>query len=124
MGGVSGYICLGSGKKLIDAARDWAELGQEADNLKALGLSDDDLDIEIELWPDNALPMQVFMAMQTQWRIGMGGATGLDYSALPVVEDRLNVPKKRRAECFKGLQIIEREVLRVWSEAAKARQNG
>lgn len=68
--------------------------------------------------------MQVFMAMQTQWRIGMGGATGLDYSALPVVEDRLNVPKKRRAECFRGLQIIEREVLRVWSEAAKARQNG
>lgn len=68
--------------------------------------------------------MQVFMAMQTQWRIGMGGATGLDYSVLPVVEARLNVPKKRRAECFKGLQIIEREVLRVWSEAAKARQNG
>lgn len=68
--------------------------------------------------------MQVFMAMQTQWRIGMGGATGLDYSALPVVEDRLNVPKQRRAECFRGLQIIEREVLRVWGEAAKARQNG
>ena len=68
--------------------------------------------------------MQVFMAMQTQWRIGMGGATGLDYSVLPVVEGRLCVPKKRRAECFRGLQIIEREVLRVWSEAAKARQNG
>lgn len=64
------------------------------------------------------------MAMQTQWRIGMGGATGLDYSALPVVEDRLGVPKQRRAECFRGLQIIEREVLRVWGEAAKARQNG
>lgn len=68
--------------------------------------------------------MQVFMAMQTQWRIGMGGATGLDYSVLPVVEDRLGVPKKRRAECFKGLQMIEREVLSVWSETAKARQNG
>lgn len=89
-----------------------------------LGFTDDDLDIEIELWPENALPMQVFMAMQTQWRIGMGGATGLDYSALPVVEARLGVPKQRRAECFRGLQIIEREVLRVWGEAAKDRQNG
>ncbi|MFA9949159.1 DUF1799 domain-containing protein [Dentiradicibacter hellwigii] len=72
------------------------------------------MDIEIELWPENALPMQVFMAMQTQWRIGMGGATGLDYSALPVVEDRLKRPQKtRRAECFKGANYRARGAARL-----------
>lgn len=89
-----------------------------------LGLSDDDLDMQIELWPENLLPMRVFLAMQTQWRIGMGGATGLDYSALPAVEKRLGVRKKERGACFRGVQVIEREVLRVWGEAAKDRQSG
>ena len=56
---------------------------------------DEDLEVEVELYPENILPMQVFFAMQTQWRIGMGGATGLDYTALPVVEARLGVRQPR-----------------------------
>ena len=35
--------------------------------------------------------LNVFVAMSTQWRVGNNGATGLDYAALPVVEDRVGI---------------------------------
>lgn len=35
-----------------------------------------------EIWPDNVRSVNVFVAMSTQWRVGIAGASGLDYSAL------------------------------------------
>ena len=32
-----------------------------------------------ELWPDNAVAVNVFTAMSTQWNIGPGGAVGFLY---------------------------------------------
>lgn len=66
----------------------------------------------IDVFPENALALRLFSALQTQWRIGMSGATGLDYSVLPVVEQRCGVGKKERRDTFHALQVMEAEFLR------------
>jgi hypothetical protein len=76
------------------------ELAQESEQCKAR---------EEEIYPDNMESVGVFCDMSTQWRVGMSGATGLDYAALPAV---LNIRKvKDRADVFDCLQIMERAVL-------------
>ncbi|WP_316044847.1 DUF1799 domain-containing protein [Serratia proteamaculans] len=39
----------------------------------------------VEVFPDVWPVFEVFRAMATQWRTGMGGVTGLDYNCLPWV---------------------------------------
>lgn len=70
----------------------------------------------LDIWPENEMPILVFAAMQTQWRIGMAGSSGLDYSALPVVEARLGVGESDRYEVFAALQLMERAALTVFAE--------
>jgi hypothetical protein len=45
--------------------------------------------------------------MGTQWRSGMGGATGLDYSALPEVWRRTKTPEAERDQVFADLRVME-----------------
>lgn len=49
----------------------------------------------------------MFIAMMTQWRIGMSGATGLDYNAIPVVMRLVGVPAAERADVFEGVRTME-----------------
>lgn len=70
----------------------------------------------IGIYPENWLPYAVFSALATQWQQGMGGPGGLKYEVLPVVEERLGVKKKRRADVFTALRVMEDEVLKVFSE--------
>ena len=51
--------------------------------------------------------MNVFVAMSTQWRVGMSGATGLDYNALPVVMRMNGVRPADRASVFDGVRTME-----------------
>lgn len=67
----------------------------------------------LEIWPENWLAFEVFGASLTQWRVGMSGPTGLDYTVLPVVMDLIDVPKESRAECFEGVRVMESEALKV-----------
>ena len=73
-------------------------------------------DEELYLWPCNALVWGLFMRLQTQWRVGMSGATGLDYAAVRVVMDLAGVGKKRRQEVFAGIQACERATLEIWND--------
>lgn len=66
---------------------------------------------EVKVWPDNVPTLNVFVAMSTQWRVGYNGATGLDYAALPVVEDRVGI----RAD-FDGLRAMEEAALAQMAE--------
>ena len=59
------------------------------------------------VWPDNAASVNVFIAMSTQWRAGMGGATGLDYSALPVVMRHAGIKRADQPAIFDDLRILE-----------------
>lgn len=45
----------------------------------------------------------------------MGGREGLRYEVLPVIEERLGVKKKQKADLFAALQVMEGEALRVWA---------
>jgi hypothetical protein len=70
-----------------------------------------DLDETIEVFPENWPAFLVMEAMGTQWRAGMGGATGLDYAAIPPVMSLLSVPKKIRNSVFQDVRVMESEAL-------------
>lgn len=60
----------------------------------------------------------LWIDLQTQWRVGMSGATGLDYAAVWALINR-RIPRRRRDEVFSAVQSMERAVLRVWSDKAE-----
>lgn len=70
----------------------------------------------VEVWPENYLSLQVFEAMGTQWRTGMSGPTGLDYSALPIVMRQMQVPKGERKQLFDDIRVMEGAALKVMRE--------
>ena len=70
----------------------------------------------ISVWPDNYETVAVFLAMGTQWRVGQRGPYGLDYNALPVVCDLMEVRKKDRPDLFSGIRAMESAAL---NESAK-----
>lgn len=55
-------------------------------------------------------PIELFFAVNTQWRVGMAGATGLDYVAVEAVIKRLKL--KVSPKQFRLLQVMESEALR------------
>lgn len=67
------------------------------------------------LWPRNLRVWLAWCAVQTQWRVGMSGATGLDYPAVWAVLDR-RLPRRRRDEAFEAIRGMERAVLTVWAD--------
>ena len=77
------------------------------------GLTLDDIDEEVEVWPDNWQAFRLFNALGTQWRTGPVGATGLDYSVIREVSILIGIKKRQILEMFPDLQIIEAEALAV-----------
>lgn len=86
-----------------------AELGFDPEDF-------DDDEFTIEVWECNADAFYVFEGMATQWRIGMAGATGLDYTAMHVVSKAVGVKNKRWPEVFASVRIMEQEALKTWAE--------
>lgn len=78
--------------------------------------SDDEAWIAPEIWQDNTHIVRVFGAMQTQWRMGFAGPTGLDYSALPVVVRMMRVPLDCRGDIFMGVRVMELATLGVYAD--------
>ncbi|WP_416046676.1 DUF1799 domain-containing protein [Cupriavidus basilensis] len=70
----------------------------------------------VEVWPDNVQAFEVFGQMGTQWRVGMGGAIGLDYGALPFVLRMSRVPRDQWAPVFEGIRVMENAALSAMSE--------
>lgn len=52
----------------------------------------------------------------TQWRVGMGGATGLDYAAVQAAL-RAHHPRTWK-RLFRGVRVIESAMLRAFAERA------
>ena len=63
------------------------------------------------LWPCNVATWQAWCAVQTQWRVGMGGATGLDYAALYPLLDRHAETTDEWDALFADVQTCERAAL-------------
>jgi hypothetical protein len=87
------------------------------DQLAQFGLYAADLDDTVEVYPDVWPAFMLLDAMGTQWRTGMGGPTGLDYSALPHVMRLLEIPKNLRNSLFQDLRVMEAEALLIMSES-------
>lgn len=83
--------------------------------LAAMGLTPEtrpgDADVSVD--EDNAHSVEVFAAMMTQWNVGMNGATGLRYEALPVALRIAGVPRADWPAVFGDLRIMEAAAMEV-----------
>jgi hypothetical protein len=57
------------------------------------------------VWDENWETVEMFLRLQTQWRISFAGPTGLDYAALDWLCRLYSV--KDPATLFEGLQVME-----------------
>lgn len=71
----------------------------------------------IHLWPDNLPAWNCWHALQTQWRIGMAGATGLDYTGVLAYLERIEgLTGSDLREQFELMQACEAVTLREWAK--------
>ena len=78
----------------------------------AMGLSLEEIpDDIIEVWDMNWETFTLFHSLSTQWRVGMGGATGLDYTAVAATADMIGIEKKELQFMFPDIQVMENEAL-------------
>lgn len=87
--------------------------------MEALGFDPEDFEADaVEVWPENWLAIDLFCTLGTQWRVGMSGPTGLDYTAalacIAALHDDL--PPAERTDLFRDLRAMEAAAL---SELAK-----
>ena len=73
------------------------------------------------LWPCNVDAWRHWCAVQTQWRTGMGGATGLDYAGVRAYLLDYATSRAQRVEAMDGIQAAERAALDAWGKAREDR---
>lgn len=61
------------------------------------------------------------MGVQTQWRAGLAGATGLDYAGVQA-DLRLTLGGQQMRAIWPGIKACERAVLEVWAEDRARRE--
>ena len=66
---------------------------------------------DFEVFEENWPTVQLFMRLQTQWHIGMGGATGLNYQSVLALFTIEGIENQR--EMLADLQTMEIAALRV-----------
>jgi len=71
-----------------------------------LSLSDFDDDI-FEVWTENVEAYRLFDMLQTQWRIGSSGPTGLDYNVLFTAMALNNTSNTRQVELLADIRVME-----------------
>jgi hypothetical protein len=85
--------------------------------LEAAGLTLADLEGEAaEVWPEHERAWRLFNALQTQWRVGMAGPTGLDYNVLFHKMDRMGLDPDEYEEVEADIRVMEQEALATMSE--------
>jgi hypothetical protein len=72
-----------------------------------------------DVWPENVQAVKVFISMDTQWRVGTGGAIGLDYNALPAVLRMSRVPRTDWPDVFECIRVLEGAALKTMMEQRK-----
>ncbi|MCX8018550.1 MAG: DUF1799 domain-containing protein [Rhodocyclaceae bacterium] len=120
------------GKKLKQVVRDVAEAQHaqqtpDAHNawtaeIAKLGLLGQSADRITYLWPDNVLTWQCWQGVQTQWRVGMVGATGLDYAGVLAYLQVQGLSPDQRRDVFAGIQACESAMLEVLAEQREREQ--
>jgi hypothetical protein len=76
------------------------------------GLSLEEIPVEdVFIWDINLPAFNVFCSLMTQWRVGVNGATGLDYNVIPAVGKMMGYKQKQINEMFADIQLMENEAL-------------
>ena len=70
----------------------------------------------MEVWPDNHAAFILFNNLSTQWRVGMGGPTGLDYAAVYPLLDRAAKDQQEWDELFSDIKVMEGAALKQMSD--------
>lgn len=73
----------------------------------------------VEVLPDAWSAFCLFEALGTQWRLGPGGPSGLDYTAIPGTAKILGLKRRQLSEAFHDVRVMENEALAVMAEAAE-----
>lgn len=80
------------------------------------------------LWPENLDAFRLFLRLSTQWRVGVNGATGLDYLVVRAeiaehVGRSCRQPvAQRRSRMFGLVQAMENGALQGWRERTQEAQ--
>ena len=82
-----------------------------AEKLAAFGFKPSDFESVVEYWPDVREAVHLFSRVRTQWRVGAGGATGLDYSSIYPLMDRMGLSVEQWDELLSDIQVMEIEAL-------------
>lgn len=69
---------------------------------------------ELPVTDGNWSVLMAFNEVSDQWRSGAAGIIGLDNPAVIATLKALGVPKWKAK--FKGIKVMAREILKVWSE--------
>ena len=87
--------------------------------MRAGGYEPEDYDDDdTEVWPENWPAFQIFASLQTQWRVGVSGRTGLDYPALYPLLDRQAKDAAEWDALFDDVQAMEIAALNQMSDDA------
>ena len=95
------------------------EGGAGVDALAAVGLTPEDFGDEdtVEVWPDCYEAVMLMHRLRTQWRVGMGGATGLDYNVAMRLIDQTGHTGQAWDDLLADLQVMEIEALAAMDDA-------
>lgn len=70
----------------------------------------------IYLWPSNVLAWRYWEGVQTQWNVGMAGATGLRYEGVRAYLDECGLQGPERGDVWRGICACESATLAAWAE--------
>ncbi|MBP8293131.1 MAG: DUF1799 domain-containing protein [Caldilineaceae bacterium] len=65
----------------------------------------------VQIWPQNLRAFSFFARLDTQWRVGMSGPTGLDYTAVLALIRAQRLPRETADALFDDVQTMERAAL-------------
>lgn len=71
---------------------------------------------ECIVWPENWQAVSLFSQVQTQWNVGMGGPTGLQYLVLFNLIGRLKLSDEDHDLLFEDIQTLEHAALQEMSK--------
>ncbi|NML62270.1 DUF1799 domain-containing protein [Massilia sp. RP-1-19] len=110
---VDQLVALKAPPDVIEAARDRAQARRGG-----AAAANDTFDV----WPENWTSVQLFLNVSTQWDVvaGMSGLIymGLKYEIVPEQMDRLRIARKKRADMWGDLSLMERAALPLLNKKA------
>ena len=64
-----------------------------------------------KVWPENEMPLKVFMGVGSQWRMGPSGPVALDWNVAFRLMDLMGLKPKRQLEIVNSLRTMENAAL-------------